>query len=471
MSKGPGKQENQAVSEQLEVLTRKIEAMDEKLNKVEQSSNTALNYTQTLLNGNDIQRVNLIVSNNVADPNGFIAREITNQLIIVMQKYQTTEFRRWLVVRGRNIVEQSISSFVSQTLPQLKWYGVHISKIDENNYHQTAKTTFPVQIKTGIPIISTITIAKVNFEFDSDVDVVNGKMSNTRSSLKTGDEEKQVFKSFIEDLDQSLKPHKRVYAIAHPIGVGITKVYHLFMKETNFSVPFIVTLLLTLLYPAFFPAALIYFGLLRLSPIWLWFLGISIQNLLLGVLNGAIWGALVWISIKYNLLEKAKVFGILTKINKPGGPQIDLRIAAGAGLVVVVLIAGGWWLISPKTGDVDVTAVRSYADPNGAAMLKALDSGSYSSIVGILDGPAKAILTEPGFAGYSLYVKRDYGIYNTTVFWKASEASGAVKAYYNATYSGIQGYFPVIFTFTSNGGYHYLSSVEFQAPNRSLKVP
>ena len=81
--------------------------------RLSKSSNTALNYTQTLLNGNDIQRVNLIVSNNV-DPNGFIARAITNQLIIVMQKYQTTEFRRWLVVRGRNIVEQSIFSFVAR---------------------------------------------------------------------------------------------------------------------------------------------------------------------------------------------------------------------------------------------------------------------------------------------------------------------------------------------------------------------
>ena len=468
MVKGSEKAE---ISDQLQVLTDKIEAMDEKLNKVEQFSNTALTNTQTLLNGNDIQRVNLIVSNNVTDPNGFIAREVTNQLIVLMQKYQTTEFRRWLVVRGRNIVEQSITSFVSQMLPQLKWYGINITKKDDTTYHQTAKTTFPVQVKTGIPVISTVTIAKVNFEFESDVDIASNRLYNTKSSLKTGEEEKQVFKSFVEDLDQSLKPHKRVYAVAHPIGVGLGRLYSLLLKETNFSIPFVVFLLITMIYPVMFPAAFLYFGLLRLSPVWVWILGISIQNLILGLINGVLWGGAVWLTVKYSLLERMRVFGVFTKINKPGGPQVDLRVAAGVGLAAVVLVAGVWWMFLPQVGVLNVDAVRQYSDPHSSAMLNALETGSYYSVPNILDGSLRNVLTEPGFAGYSLYVKRALGVYNSTVFWKATESSGVVSAYYNATYSGVSGSFPVVFTFTTNGGSHYVSSVQFQSPNWGFRIP
>jgi hypothetical protein len=348
---------------------------------------------------------------------------------------------------------------------------VHISKIDENTFHQTAKTTFPVQLSTGIPLINAITIAKVNFEFEGDVDVMTSKISNTKSHLSTGDEEKKVFKSFVEDLDSSLKPHKRTYTVLRPIGVGINKLYTVMVKETNFSIPFVVLLLTTMIFPQLWPGAFIYFGLLRAYPLWFWFLGISIQNLVLGFLNGALYGSLVWLALRFKLLERMKIFGFLTKINKPGGPQVDLRVAAGVGVACVVLVAGVWWVTLPKAGGVDVAAVRVYADPDSTVMLRALDSGDYYSISGILDGSAKTVLTEPGFAGYSLYVKRSLGNLNSTVFWKASESSGILKAGYNATYSGVQGSFPIEFTFVSSGGYHYVSSVEFQAPNWRFKVP
>jgi hypothetical protein len=469
--KNGDKDQQPDLSSQIQVLSDKIDAVDAKLTKVEQCSNTTMTNTQTLVNNTDMQHANLVVTNNISDPNGFIAREITNQLIVMLQKYQNTDFRRWLAARGRNVVEISIANFVSQQLPQLKWYGVQLSKIDESTYHQTAKTSFPVQLKTGIPIISTITLAKVNFEFEGDVDVKSSKLSNTKSTISTGEEEKQVFKSFVEDLDGSLKPHKRTYAVLHPIGSGVNRVYKVLLKETNFSIPFALLLLATIFAPQIWPAAIIYFGLLRLYPIWFWFLGISLQSLVFGLINGAIYGSIVWLAIRYKILERMKVFGFLTKINKPGGPQIDLRVAAGIGVVCIVLIAGVWWVTLPKAGGVDVAAVRAYSDPDSTAMLKALDTAGYSSISGILDGSVKTVLTEPGFAGYSLYVKRALGAFNSTVFWKASDANGVSTAVYNATYSGVTGSFPIEFAFVNNGGYHYLSGVDFQDPAWRFKIP
>ncbi|MCX6649819.1 MAG: hypothetical protein NTV61_10610 [Candidatus Bathyarchaeota archaeon] len=471
MVKGVDKEQQTELSDQIKKLSEKIDAIDSKLTKVEECSNATVTHIQSIANMSDIQKANLVMSNNVSDPNGFIAREITNQLIVMLQKYQTTDFRRWLVLRGRNVVEQAVAGFVSQQLPQLKWYNVQLSKIDEKTYHQTAKTTFPVQIKTGIPLISAITVAKVNFEYEGDVDIKTNTISNTKSRLNTSEEEKQVFKSFIEDLDSSLKPHKKTYSILHPIGAGINRLYALFMKETNFSIPFITILLLTMLIPSIWPASFIYFGLLRAYPIWFWFLGISIQNLVLGIINGAIYGAFFWLAIRYKFLERLKILGFLTKINKPGGKQIDLRVAAGAGIACIVLITGIWWVTLPKAGGVDVAAVRIYSDPDSTAMLQALNTGNYYTITNILDGSSKTVLTEPGFAGYSLYVKRNLGNYNSTVFWQASSSGSVVKATYNATYSGVQGKFPIVFSFINNGGAQYLSSVEFQAPTWNFKVP
>ena len=459
------------LTDKIQILSDKIDAMDAKLSKVEQCSNTVVVNTQALLNSTELQHANLVVANNISDPNGFIAREITNQLVTMLQKYQNTDFRRWLAARGRNVVEISIANFVGQQLPQLKWYGIQLSKKDEKTIHETAKTTFPVQIKTGIPLISTFTLAKVNFEFEGDVDTKTGQLSNIKSTISTGDEEKQVFKSFVEDLDSSLKPHKRTYAVLHPIGDGITKVYSVLVKETNFSIPFLLLLLGTLLFPQIWPAALIYFGLLRAYPIWFWFLGISLQSLVLGLINGVIYGGVVWAAVKYKFIERMRVLGFLTKINKPGGRQLDLRIAAGVGVACIVLIAGVWWVTLPKPGALDYNAIKAYSDPDSTAMLKALDTSNYQSISNLLDGPARTVLTEPGFAGYSLYVKRELGSYNSTIFWQASYSDEVTKAIYNATYTGVQGRFPVIFSYTSNGGTQYISNVEFVAPNWRFMIP
>ena len=131
-------------------------------------------------------------------------------------------------------------------------------------------------------------------------------MSNTRSSLKTGDEEKQVFKSFIEDLDQSLKPHKRVYAIAHRNWRRNKKSLSSFhegdkLQRTLHRYPFVNSTI-----PRFLPSC----------PHIFWATP-SIPHLAMVPRHKhpkppprspkwAILGALIWISIKYNLLERQR---------------------------------------------------------------------------------------------------------------------------------------------------------------------
>ena len=454
------------LSKQISNLDKKIVSIDAKITSVENSNQAVIANTQKIVSTSEFANTTMIMENNIADPNGFIARELTNNLYTLLQNYQNTSFRRWLAVSGRKVVEASISGFVSSKLPQLRWYNIHMTKLPDGKYHQTAKTSLPVELRTGIPVINVITLAKCVFEVEGDIDSNTKEFTNLKTKLTMEQMDKEVWASFFEEVNDSLKPHKTTYAVLSPIGHGIRRLFSFLQKETNFSYPFLLLLVSTIIWPTIWPAYTLYYYILRWPFIAFWLLGINIMSVILGLINGLIYGVAVWAALKYKLLEKMRVFGFLTKINKPGGPQINLRLAAIAGIVIIAVIAGGWWWWSLPKG-LDITYIRGYSDPAADGVLKAINAGQYTSATPFMEQNMKTVLTEPAFAGYRLYIKNYLGNYTSTAFVKAGYEGNVLAVYYNSTYT--RGYVTSRMAF--EGSSKLLSKINLDSATYKISVP
>jgi hypothetical protein len=115
--------------------------------------------------------------------------------------------------------------------------------------------------------------------------------------------QKDVYESFEKDLVESLKPHRRAYGILLPFGKGLKRVFVVLKTQKSFSVPLVLMILLTMLYPTMPPA----FQILRalgLSPPWIWFLGLNLGSIAMGIVNGVIVGVVVWLALKYGFANK-----------------------------------------------------------------------------------------------------------------------------------------------------------------------
>jgi hypothetical protein len=466
-----GKDEIVELTEQVKILNTKIDAMDGKLAKIEENSTAIINNTKHLIESSEFTRTNEILSNTISDPNGFIARELSNQLYVMLEKYQSTNFRRWAATRGRTVVEATIAQFVSRQVPMLNWYGVSISKINDKEYHQKAKTSFPVDLNTGIPIIGKITLAKCIFDIEADVDIDSKQVKNLKTVFTTEQIDKQIFTSFIEDIDGSLKTHKRVYGVLSPIGRGINNIWLLMKRETNFSYPFLFMFLSAYILGFFWPTYEIWV-LLRFPYVYGGLLGIGYQRFLWGLFNGALYGAVIWVAVRYKLLEKMQatspLIKQLTTINQPGGIQVDIKIVAIGTIVVLAVFGGGWWLMQPKT--MDVNAVRSYSDQISSSFLSSMNTNNYDSTSSYLSGNTKNTVTVLVYPNYRASIQSNYGNFTGYVFWKAAFENNVPTIYYNATYSK-QPRVVARFVYVDENQGHKIVSVNFLNSSFNLNMP
>src|SRR4030042_6208 len=106
------------LSGQVDELTKKIDGLNMKLSKVEASSDTLVTQTKALISSSDANKTSNLFKETITDPSGLIAKEMTKYLILSLEKYQTTDFRRWLVTKGKRVAEKSIQSFVRSGVPQ-----------------------------------------------------------------------------------------------------------------------------------------------------------------------------------------------------------------------------------------------------------------------------------------------------------------------------------------------------------------
>jgi len=291
------------LSGQVDELTKKIDGLNMKLSKVEASSDTLVTQTKALISSSDANKTSNLFKETITDPSGLIAKEMTRYLIMSLEKYQTTDFRRWLVTKGRGVAEKSIQSFVRSGVPQLKWYGATVTELGDKKYRYVNKAFFPFEVNSGMPLIGKVNLAQVVVEVEGDVDAETRQCSNMKCRFSSESPHKDVFESLEKDLVETLKPHTKAYGILSPLGNGLKRIYAILKTQKSFSVPLVLMILLTMLYPTMPPAIQI-LRALGLSPPWIWFLGLNLGSMTLGIVNGVIVGVVVWLALKYGFANK-----------------------------------------------------------------------------------------------------------------------------------------------------------------------
>jgi len=351
-----------------EVLTSKMikvetasEALSTKIAKVESDSSTLVAQSQSLVANTDANKATEIMKTTIANPSGFLANEMTDFLFKTLEKDKSTAFRRWLSTSGKNAVEKNIAMFVQSKIPQLNWHGATVTNVGDKTFKYNAASSFPFEVNSGIPLIGKVTIAKVIMKLTGDVNSETREITNLKTSFSSEQPQKEVFDSFRDDFVASIKPHKITYAILSPIGRAVNKLYLILKKETAFSIPLLLFLLAGILNLWVWPAQAILWSL-RIYPPYYWVLGISVPNFTYGLLNGVLFGAIVWLLIKFRVLEKLNAVLAKRKGGKPGeGVEGEPRGLKHFVLrhpkqlliiliLIIAIVAGAWIYMALTSG-------------------------------------------------------------------------------------------------------------------------
>lgn len=297
------KEQMEQLSTQVDDLNKKIDKLNAKLEKSETTNTTILEQQKQMLEATNNTRSQEIMRQTVSNPTGLIAKEAAGYIVRALEKNQKSKTQQWMATRGKSVVEAAVTQYISQKLPQVNWYGTTCTgTLTADNYHLITKTNFPVEINTGVPFVGKIALAKVVLEIESDVNTKTNQTSNIKCHLSSEQMNKGLWDSLSADFVSLVKPHKFWWGLLYPIGAGIQKLYAFLKRQPNFSIPLLILFILTLLvYPQIPPAIQIWnafgarvpaFGLFGIRPI----------NILFGLINGIIWGGIIWAVIRFKLL-------------------------------------------------------------------------------------------------------------------------------------------------------------------------
>ncbi len=354
------------LNSQINQLSSKVDRLTEKMSKIESNSETMVKQAQTLVehsknlvsNSEAAESVEIMKAT-ISDPCGFMAKEVTEYLFDMLAKYESTEFRRWLAARGAGVVEKSIASFVQQKVPQLNWYGANVREVGKNQFIYSAKTSFPFEINTGIPFVGRVSIAKVVLDVEGKVNSENREVSDIKTHFSSEQPQKEVYMMFEKDLIETLKPHKTAYAVLSPLGKGVKRVWLTLKKELAFSIPLLLFFLATLVFPIIPPGSTIYY-MAGGRYIYFSLFGYNATLILMALLNGVLWGALIWLLVRLNAVRRVNSLISRKPRDKTcetgsakvkGGARFkrdNLKLLGILALVIVVVGVGAyvWWSMS-----------------------------------------------------------------------------------------------------------------------------
>ena len=302
------------LSSQVDELNKKIDTLNAKLDKSQAKTEALMDQQKAVLDNTNAVKSQEIVRQTVSNPTGFIAKEIVNYIVKSLEKNQKSKTQQWFATRGRGVAETAIAFYISQKLPQLNWYGTSVSGTEsQEKYHVNTTTNFPVTINTGVPFIGNIALARVVLNVESDVNTRTNETSNVQCHLSTAEVHKDLLTSLQEDLINWLKPHKKTWAVVHPVAIGILEFFRFMKRNPNFSIPFLVLFIFTALIAPQMPPAQQIWTALGWASTNLGFFGIRPMSLLYGIINGIIWGVLIWAIIRFHLIPGAgKVIKFIT---------------------------------------------------------------------------------------------------------------------------------------------------------------
>jgi len=155
-------------SDDIQKLNTRITVLEKDL----AASNVKINTLQTSLQQLQIQADSStayeIMRQTLTNPN-LLADQLTTQVLNSNSNL--------------NLVKSIVSSVIRSKLPSLSWVKSSISVGSGRTYYTSMKTIFPIEINTGLPIMGTITVAKIEIVASGLVDVVMGTVSNIQPSI------------------------------------------------------------------------------------------------------------------------------------------------------------------------------------------------------------------------------------------------------------------------------------------------
>jgi hypothetical protein len=134
---------------------------------------------------------------------------------------------------------------------------------------------------------------------------------------------------------------------------------------------------------------------------------------------------------------------------------------------VALLAIAGITVISAcaSQGQVDVSQVRSYADPITENILMAINTGDYVKYSEHFDDTMKSALPEAVFQQTNAIIKAKIGEYVSKEFWKIETQNQYTIVYYKARFTQESGDVTVQVVFHEVSGQNLVSGLWLDSPN------
>jgi outer membrane murein-binding lipoprotein Lpp len=120
-----------------------------------------------------------ILKKEVAKPGGYIADTLTDGLFDELKKSEN-KIVTWIAIVGQTAVKNALASLINAKMPSLVWNNYDVIKAGNNLYDVYIVTYFPIEIDTGLPLIGTISIAKINLVLKSTVNILYETVSSVK---------------------------------------------------------------------------------------------------------------------------------------------------------------------------------------------------------------------------------------------------------------------------------------------------
>lgn len=111
-----------------------------------------------------------ILKKEASQPGGLVAGLLIDDLFEEL-KASENKIVTWIAIVGENVAKDAIASIINSKIPALVWYNYDADIVGTNLYDLYIVTYFPIEINTGLPIVGTINIAKINLVLKGRVNI------------------------------------------------------------------------------------------------------------------------------------------------------------------------------------------------------------------------------------------------------------------------------------------------------------
>ena len=168
----------------VESLTKRIDSLNVEINEL----SSKVNELQTNLNklSSEVNDLRIQIEGNdafdllkkeLANPGSYLADQIIGNIFYEL-KSSENDVQRWIGIVGEAAAKNTIAAIINSKLPNLVWNKKQITYQTDHKFLVSAITYFPLEIDTGLPMIGTITVARITLVMKGTVDVMSKSVTN-----------------------------------------------------------------------------------------------------------------------------------------------------------------------------------------------------------------------------------------------------------------------------------------------------